>query len=180
MTESETYGTDSYKLYNFRMLDDDTVLYSSGISYKIHNVKTGQVGLYFSKDGGGIGSIAVDSKRKYYAVAEKGTQPNIYVYEYPSRRLYRVMRYGTEKSYSNVCFSLNGENLASVGSQPDYNICIWDWRNEILVLKAKAFSQEVFRVIFSDHSDTILSTSGLAHLRFWKIANTFTGLKLKG
>jgi WD40 repeat protein len=162
------------------MLDDDTIIYTSGISYKIHNVQSGKMKLFFSRDGGGIGSIAVDKQQKYFAVAEKGSFPNIYIFEYPSLRLYRILRGGTEKSYSNVSFSLRGEKLASVGSEPDFNICIWDWRNEILVLKAKAFSQEVFRVIFSDHSDTILSTSGLAHLRFWKIAGTFTGLKLKG
>jgi WD40 repeat protein len=162
------------------MLDDDTVIYAAGISYKIHNVKTGIVKLFFSINGGGIGSIAVDPSRKYYAVAEKGSFPCIYIHEFPSLRCYRVLRYGTEKSYSHISFSVNGERLASVGSKPDYNICIWDWKNEILVLKAKAFSQEVFRVIFSDHSNSILSTSGLAHLRFWKIANTFTGLKLKG
>lgn len=156
------------------------MIYTAGTSYKIHNIRLGEVKMYFSRDGGGIGSVAVDQKRKYFAVAEKGTYPGIYVYEYPSLRLYRVMRHGTEKSYSSVSFSLGGDKLASVGSEPDYNICIWDWRNEILVLKAKAFSQEVFRVVFSDHSDTILSTCGMAHLRFWKIANTFTGLKLKG
>lgn len=162
------------------MLDDDTVIYSAGISYKIHNIKTGQVKLFFSINGGGIGAVAVHPDQKYYAVAEKGSYPSIFIYEYPSLKLYRIMRYGTERSYSNIAFSTNGDKLASVGSQPDYNICIWDWRNEILVLKAKAFSQEVFRVVFSTFSDTILSTSGLAHLRFWKIANTFTGLKLKG
>lgn len=171
---------DSYKLYNFRMLDDSTVIYSAGTSYKIHNIHTGEVRLFFSKDGGGIGCIAVDNQRRFFAVAEKGVYPCIYIYEYPSLRVYRILRHGTEKSYSNVSFSLRGDKLASVGSEPDFNICIWDWRNEILVLKAKAFSQEVFRVVFSDHSDSILSTCGMAHLRFWKIAGTFTGLKLKG
>ena len=162
------------------MLDEETIIYSAGISYKIHNIRTGEVKLFFSINGGGIGAVAVHPQQKYFAVAEKGSYPNIYIYEFPSLKLYRIMRYGTERSYSNISFSLNGDKLASVGSQPDYNICIWDWRNEILVLKAKAFSQEVFRVVFSTFSDTILSTSGLAHLRFWKIANTFTGLKLKG
>jgi WD40 repeat protein len=162
------------------MLDDDHIIYSAGICYKIHNIKTGVATLFFSKDGGGIGSIAVNKSRKYYAVAEKGDHPNIYIYEYPSNRLYRVLRGGTDKSYSNVCFSNLGDKIASVGSEPDFNICVWDWRNEILVLKSKAFSQSVFRVGFSDYSETILSTCGIAHLRFWKIANTFTGLKLKG
>lgn len=95
-------------------------------------------------------------------------------------KLYRILRGGTDRSYSNITFSRDDTKLASVGSSPDYNICVWNWMNQTLVLKSKAFSQEVFRVRFSQYSDSILSTSGLAHLRFWKIASTFTGLKLKG
>ena len=49
-----------------------------------------------------------------------------------------------------------------------------------MILKAKAFSQEVFGVGFSEFSEDYLCTHGLAHVKFWKIAETFTGLKLKG
>lgn len=49
-----------------------------------------------------------------------------------------------------------------------------------MILKAKAFAQEVYSVTFSQYSESILSTSGLAHIKFWKVAETFTGLKLKG
>jgi len=50
----------------------------------------------------------------------------------------------------------------------------------VLVLKAKAFSQEIYRITFSEYSETVLSTAGMGHIRFWKIAKTFTGLKLIG
>jgi len=30
------------------------------------------------------------------------------------------------------------------------------------------------------YSEHILATSGLGHIKFWKVAETFTGLKLKG
>ena len=50
----------------------------------------------------------------------------------------------------------------------------------MIILKAKAFSQEVYHVQFSEYSENILATSGLAHIKFWKVAETFTGLKLKG
>lgn len=174
------FGLQSKKLYNFNFLDSKTLIFAAGISYQIYNYETKERKVFFCRDGGGVGSIAIDPERRFFAVAEKGEQPNIYIYEFPSLRLYRVMRGGTERSYSNITFSEDGTLLASVGSHPDYNICIWDWKNEVLVLKSKAFSQEVFRVAFSKYTNQILSTSGLAHLRFWKIAGTFTGLKLKG
>ena len=76
--------------------------------------------MHFTKDGGGIGSVSVHPSKKVFAVAEKGTNPNIYIYSYPDLKLYRLLRLGTERSYSCVVFSANGERLASVGSAPDY------------------------------------------------------------
>lgn len=87
--------------------------------------------------------------KKFFAVAEMGQLPNIYIYEYPSLKLYRILRKGTERSYSSVTFSGSGDMLASVGSDPDYLLTVWDWKQERLLLKSKAFSQEVYRVSFS-------------------------------
>jgi WD40 repeat protein len=129
-------------------------------------------------DTDGIGSIAVHPNRRYFAVAEKGRFPNIYIYEYPSMRLYRILRKGTENAYAHVEFSSSGSMLASIGGNPDYTITVWDWINQKVILKAKAFSQEVFRVSFSPFTDDTLFTSGSGHMRFWRMAQTFTGLKL--
>ena len=118
--------------------------------------------------------------RKYFAVAEKGRFPNIYIYEYPTLKLYRILKNGTENLYSHVEFSNSGSKLASVGGNPDYTITVWEWIQEKVILKAKAFSQEVYKVTFSPFTDDILFTCGSGHIRFWKMAQTFTGLKLQG
>jgi WD40 repeat protein len=65
-------------------------------------------------------------------VAEKGSNPNIYIYSYPSMKLYRILRKGTERSYSNIAFSTSGQQFASVGSYPDYLLCVWDWKQECI------------------------------------------------
>ena len=39
---------------------------------------------------------------------------------------------------------------------------------------------DVYRVSFSPFTDDILFTSGSGHIRFWRMAQTFTGLKLQG
>lgn len=49
-----------------------------------------------------------------------------------------------------------------------------------MILRTKAFSQEVFKVDFSRYFKGQLLTSGVGHVRFWKMASTFTGLKLEG
>lgn len=106
--------------------------------------------------------------------------PNIYIYEYPSNRLYRVLQKGTEMRYAHCEFSTSGDKLVSLGGFPDFTITVWDWIAERVILKAKAYSQEVYRASFSPYTDDILFTSGFSHQKFWKMAQTFTGLKLQG
>ena len=38
----------------------------------------------------------------------------------------------------------------------------------------------MFRVTFSTEIEGQLTTGGLGHIKFWKMAATFTGLKLQG
>jgi WD40 repeat protein len=90
------------------------------------------------------------------------------------------MRKGAEICYLNVEFNHTGEKLASISSSPDYLLSIWDWMTEKVILKCKAFSQDIYRVEFSPFAPGNLITSGTGHIRFWKMATTFTGLKLQG
>lgn len=176
----QVYGVNGAKPQNFLIIDQNTYLYFAGKKFSILKIDTQTETTYFSKDGGGIGCVQIDSSRKYIAVGEKGDNPNIYIYEYPLMNLYRTLRKGTERSYMAMAFSPSGTKLASVGFEPDYSLVIWDWTNENIILKAKAFSQEVYTIGFSGYREDLLCTSGMAHIKFWKIAKTFTGLKLKG
>jgi WD40 repeat protein len=135
-----------------------------------------------SLDGGGIGAIAVHPARNVFAVAEKCSHraPNVYLYSYPDLTLLKVMEGGTERQYSSLAFNDQGDTLASVGGYPDYLLTLWNWEEEGIVLRAKAFSQDVFTVRFSPYFEGLLNTSGTGHIRFWKAASTFTGLKLQG
>ena len=97
----------------------------------------------FGHDGRGIGAVDVHPAQSYIAVAEKGDSPNVYIYEHPSLRVFRILRKGTERSYSDVTFSADGNLLATVGGAPDFLLTVWDWRQERMVLRTKAFAQEV-------------------------------------
>lgn len=118
--------------------------------------------------------------RQYFAVGEKGNDPSIFIYTYPSLQIIKVLKKGTERSYASLSFSATGKELASVGGSPDHLLTVWDWDNEAITLHAKAFGQDVFSVLFSVDNPGKLITSGTGHIRFWKMASTFTGLKLQG
>ena len=173
-------GNYSYKRYNLHFLTDDIIIWVAGNKYQTYNMATQEFNTFHGRDADGVGSIAVHPDRKHFAVAEKGPKPNIYIYEYPSMRLYRILKGGTEMMYAHCEFSTSGDKLCSLGGAPDYTLTVWDWLGERVILKAKALTTEVFRASFSPFTDDILFTAGATHIKFWKMAQTFTGLKLQG
>ena len=113
---------------------------------------SGSVKYILGRDGGGIGAFDVHPEGTHLAVAERSSSnasPHVFIYMLPSLELTHVLCDGTERAYSDVSFSGNGEKLVTVGSFPDFLLSVWDWREQRGVLRTKAFGQEVrlFRAI---------------------------------
>ena len=106
--------------------------------------------------------------------------PNVYILHHPTMRIHRVLKSGTLRSYASLSFNSRGDKLACVGGDPDYMMTIWDWASEKIILRSKAFSQDVYNIAFHPEMEGMLTTSGMGHIKFWRMANTFTGLKLQG
>ncbi|XP_036208237.1 cilia- and flagella-associated protein 44 [Myotis myotis] len=175
-----SFGYDCKKRANLQLLDNNTIMYIAGNQLIILNLKTKEQLYLRSISGTGIGVIGVHPNKTHFAVAEKGVAPKIIIYEYPSLRPYRILHDGADLGYAYVDFNYSGTLLASVGSSPDYTLTIWDWKEEQPILRTKAFSQEVFKVTFNPEDDEQLTTAGSGHIKFWEMAQTFTGLKLQG
>ncbi|XP_029434317.1 cilia- and flagella-associated protein 44 isoform X2 [Rhinatrema bivittatum] len=175
-----SFGYDCTKRANLQLLDEQTLMYIAGNIIIILNMKTKEQRYLRSCSGGGIAIAKVHPSYQYFAVAEKGFYPHVVIYEYPSLRPYRILRGGTTEAYSFIDFNISGTLLATVGSSPDFMLTVWNWQDEKIVLRSKAFSQDIFKVTFSAENEDQLTTSGTGHIKFWKMARTFTGLKLQG
>ncbi|KAI8619969.1 hypothetical protein BC830DRAFT_1059801, partial [Chytriomyces sp. MP71] len=175
-----SFGFDSHKRSNLFFLDDTTLLTSVGNVLVFINVKTSDQSYFEGLRDGGIGAVAVHPSRKFIALAEIYPQPSIFIFQYPSMALYRILRGGTTRAYSDIAFNAKGDKLASVGADPDYMLTVWNWKSQEITLKSKAFSQDVYKVSFAPENDGILTTSGMGHIKFWQMSATFTGLKLQG
>ena len=73
---------------------------------------------YNSSASGGVAAVAVHPKRTHFAVAERGVDPCIYIYNYPELRVVRILRKGAERGYADLQFSHTGEKLATIGTEP--------------------------------------------------------------
>ncbi|KAJ3402693.1 hypothetical protein HDU80_004870, partial [Chytriomyces hyalinus] len=175
-----SFGFDSHKRSNLFWLDETTLLTSVGNVLVFINVKTSEQTYFEGLRDGAIGAIAVHPTRAYIALAEVYPQPSIFIFKYPSMDLFRILNGGTSRAYSDIAFNAKGDKLASVGSDPDYMLTVWNWKTQEIILKSKAFSQDVYKVSFAPENDGILTTSGMGHIKFWQMSKTFTGLKLQG
>ena len=165
---------------NGALLDEDVVIFTVGAMVQTLHLATLEQTYLYGIDGEGVGFVCVHPDKTHFALGEKGTNPNVYVYERETLKLSKVLEGGTEKTYGCGRFSPDGSKLATVGGYPDFWLTVWDWATESIVLRSKAFSQDVFDVTFSNFFEGQLLTSGTGHIRFWKMAETFTGLKLQG
>ncbi|MCQ2816611.1 MAG: hypothetical protein MJ252_05010 [archaeon] len=166
MQTYELIGLDISKRYNYYFLNEKEILMAVGNTFQIFDIESKGRKIFFSSEIGGIGVITVHPTKKYFAVGECGNFPHIYIFKYEEGKvtLYRMLRKGTEQAYSALAFNDTGNYLASVGGEPDYNMVIWDWKTEAIILKAKAFSQEVYRVQFSSLFEEKSITSGMVSL----------------
>ena len=173
------FGFDLTHRYNAIPVNETTLIITAGNYAFFLDLVTGSEQI-ISGHNQGIMCCAVHPNSEYVAIGESGESPNVLIYQFPSLKLYRILRNGTESSYTALNFSPDGAMIACVGTFPDYTLTIWDWEKENLILRSKAFSQDIFRVTFSEKLHGHLVTSGVGHIRFWEMAKTFTGLKLQG
>ncbi|XP_015185345.1 PREDICTED: cilia- and flagella-associated protein 44 [Polistes dominula] len=116
----------------------------------------------------------------HIAIAENGTDPLITIYQWPSMEIVMCLRGGTKEQYFHLHYSMDGLLLASQGGKPDYFITVWNWQESKILLQSKSHSQNVYNVMFSTYIPGSLISCGSGHIKFWKMAQTFTGLKLEG
>ncbi|VEN38081.1 unnamed protein product [Callosobruchus maculatus] len=177
-----SYGYDCRKNFNLVVLDGDTLCFASGNFINFFSVPTKKIWFRRSALGGGIGHIRKNPNPEYphFAVAECGIKPIIIVYVWPSLEINCILRGGATRTYTNLDYSPDGELLVSQSGEPDYRITVWDWKKHKILLRNKSYVNDVFRVKFSPYVPGHITTGGVAHIKFWRMVETFTGLKLKG
>jgi hypothetical protein len=144
-----SFGFESVKRNNLHYLSEEVIIFTVGAMVQTVHLGTGEQTYLYGIDGEGVGFVVVHPEKTHFALGEKGVNPGVYIYETETLKLKRVLVGGTERAYSCGRFSNDGSKLATVGGYPDFWLTVWDWREEAIVLRSKAFSQEVFDVTFS-------------------------------
>ena len=92
-----SFGMDTSRKANLEYLEDSpeaVIAYAAGNALVILFVPSMKRKYVFGIDRTGVGSFAVHPTRKSFTVGEKGRDPKLCVYEYPSLDLIKILRNG--------------------------------------------------------------------------------------
>ncbi|AAZ12420.1 hypothetical protein, conserved [Trypanosoma brucei brucei TREU927] len=175
------HGIHSMRYNGVCALTGSTVLMASGRFVMFVDVHKGTIESMQGPENGGVGAVAVHPSRQYYVVCErKPSDPAIRAYSWPSRTEVGEFVKGATKGFSACAFNKDGSMMATVGMYPDFFLTVWDWESRGMVLRSKCHNTDVYTVLFSPFDSGLLVSGGAGHIKFWTMANTFTGLKLQG
>ncbi|XP_014472910.1 PREDICTED: cilia- and flagella-associated protein 44 [Dinoponera quadriceps] len=177
---NHSFSYDCQKYFNLCVVEPNVVIFASGNILHFLNTATNELWFRRGSTGGGIGHMTKNPAFDHIAIAENGVKPPIIIYKWPSMNIVTILHGGTLKRYSHLTYSADGLLLVSQGGDPDYMITLWDWQRSQITLKCKSYNRDVYNVTISPFLPEYFVTSGSGHIKFWKISNTFTGLKLKG
>ncbi|KAK7485709.1 hypothetical protein BaRGS_00023010, partial [Batillaria attramentaria] len=180
VTLYHSFGYNCRQRHNLHAIDQNRLAVSAGAYLEFIDLTTLHKSHIRTTGGGSVGAITVHPQGRLFAVGEKGEDPTINIFVITNLRLYRILRGGTTQAYNALTFNVTGELLASQGGDPDFMLTVWNWQQETILLRCKAFAQEVHHVSFNKDLVGWLTTSGSGHIKFWNMARTFTGLKLHG
>ncbi|KAF3430089.1 hypothetical protein E2986_07212 [Frieseomelitta varia] len=161
-------------------IDTNTIAFAAGNLIQFFNVEENRMWFKIGSAGTGIGHISKNSAFKHIAVGTNGENPVISIFNWPNMECITVLKGGTTKRYFHLSYSPDGLLLVSQGGEPDYYISLWNWKESNIILQCKSHVQDVYNVTFSKYIPGQLTSSGVGHIKFWKMSKTFTGLKLKG
>ncbi|XP_030383032.1 cilia- and flagella-associated protein 44 [Scaptodrosophila lebanonensis] len=178
-----SFGYNCKRLFNMVLVNKDTIIFASGNYLHYFSISRREVTFRETVFGCGIGFITKNDHPDHqglFTVGENGPRPTIFIYEYPSHDVRIKLSNAAKACFTAGSYNSSGELFASQAGYPDFILTIWRWERAEVVLRAKSFQSDILFVHFSVHNPILLVSSGLSHIKFWKMANTFTGLKLKG
>ncbi|XP_070154334.1 cilia- and flagella-associated protein 44 isoform X2 [Polyergus mexicanus] len=173
-----SFSYDCQRYFNLCVAEPNIIIFISGNILHFWNISTNKLWFRRGYTGDGIGHK--NPVFDHIAVGENGIKPPIIIYKWPSMDIVTILYNGTLKSYSHLAYSADGLLLVSQGGDPDYTITLWNWQKSKIALKCKSYNRDVYNITISSSLPGYLVTSGSGHIKFWKISETFTGLKLKG
>eukprot|EP00730_Choanoeca_flexa_P000903 TRINITY_DN10389_c0_g2_i3.p1 TRINITY_DN10389_c0_g2~~TRINITY_DN10389_c0_g2_i3.p1 ORF type:complete len:1202 (+),score=338.92 TRINITY_DN10389_c0_g2_i3:34-3639(+) len=160
---------------NVCYLDEQNVVYPSGSIVVIYNIdqKT-QRFIHGTEGSGGFTAMAISPNRRYIALAERGKQASVTIYDLHSLKKRKHLQYAesTCTEFVSLVFSPDSKYLVTVGGAPEWSMYYWAWERSqgpMAVVKCSLDpSVPVYRATFNPQDNTHLCVTGDNILKMYR------------
>ena len=102
------------------------------------------------------------------ATGEIGATPSIFVWESNSMKYLKELRGFHTHGVIHMAFNKNGEQLASIGADPDHTLIVYDWQYNKCLFTTPTSSDRLFCVRYFPDTSNMIVTAGQKHVLFWE------------
>jgi len=163
--------------------DGGNIVYSAagvGISYD----KGKHVQKHYVGHNDDIVSLAVSPDGAYVATGQMGKRPLVHVWDASTCAEVCVLPRFHKRAVTQLAFSPDGKQIASVGEDDDHSIALWetaggDWTDGKRRSKAKGSKNKVLFIHFTGLEDFALVSGGVKHVKFFAMSAGGTGKALQ-
>ncbi|CAG0889817.1 unnamed protein product [Darwinula stevensoni] len=183
---SHAVGLECWKRGNLLAFgrDENTVLvYTSGNLLCFYDVAKSTTSFFeLSQDVKSVTCLAGSREKNLIGIGERLRQGCVIkILEWPSMEEVSSLECSDASTILSLSFNCEEPSLiCSVTSIPPCMLTIWDWKVGGKMLEKEAHpSLPVYSAAFSSYNKGFITSVGEEHIRFWRLADTLTGLKLK-
>lgn len=147
------------------------IVYCAGCIAVVYNPESNKQEKFFTV-GKAISCLAISTNGMYLAIAERGHQPTITVWNIETQELFTTL-HGHQHGVGQIAFSPDDRYLISVGFKHDKQLLLWDWLQS-KVISCQKVGNKVNAVCFAPDSSYFI-TCGDRHLKWWYIVRNSSG-----
>ena len=113
--------------------------------------------------------LTIHPTKDIVASGQIGREPEIHVWDVAELNTISIFKGVHERGICAVEFTSDGKRLLSVGLSDNHCVAVWDWRRGECVSQVNGSKDKVFCVLSNPMDSSLFVTTGVKHIKFWKI-----------
>ena len=114
-------------------------------------------------------SLTIHPSKDICATGQVDRDPAIHVWDIQEMKTISIFQGVHERGVCALEFTNDGKRLLSVGLEDNHQVAVWDWRRGECISKVNGSKDKVFCVISDPLDASRFVTTGVKHIKFWRI-----------
>ena len=153
---------------NVQFTSQGEVVFHSAALGIVLNRETGQQRFYNCHTDDII-SLTIHPSKDICATGQVDRDPAIHVWDIQEMKTISIFQGVHERGVCALEFTNDGKRLLSVGLEDNHQVAVWDWRRGECISKVNGSKDKVFCVISDPLDASRFVTTGVKHIKFWRI-----------